>query len=206
VSGPSLRRKAAIVAIVAVGHITLLSLAFSSRMSIAVSNWPAQSSKPLVVNYRTRPVLSTDRAQPFAESGFEESTRLSKPGKVISSAPVHSTLSASSIASTGTITTEPPLVFFNGDDVDSLALPNDLFATYLAELLPVNHQSAVLKIWILADGSTIDIQCVDGDCDDLKSLSPLTWKRFNFVPARKQDVNVASIKLIEIDSRTAYGL
>jgi hypothetical protein len=96
--------------------------------------------------------------------------------------------------------------FLDSDKVDITAEPDEEFSSRLASLLPLTTQNIVLEFWIEKDGRTVEVKCVDGDCnsDVLDSLPKLI--ELVFTPATKNSEVVANRKVIQIDRKPNSGL
>jgi hypothetical protein len=96
--------------------------------------------------------------------------------------------------------------FLDAEAVDTTAEPDDIFASLLANILPLDTPSLVLEFWIGKDGRTVEVRCIEGACTDevvaaLSKMAGLTFK-----PATKNGEAVANRKVIQIEPKTSFDL
>lgn len=96
--------------------------------------------------------------------------------------------------------------FLDTDLVDTTAEPSVDFEELLARMLPLNIKAVVLEFWIEKDGRTVEVRCLEGECNEdvIASLPGLTDLAFK--PAIKNGEAVANRKVIQIDAKLSLGI
>lgn len=96
--------------------------------------------------------------------------------------------------------------FFDSQELDTSAEPQNNFSDALGRLLPLNVQAIMLEFWIEKDGTTAQVKCLDGACSQAVIASLPELSSLRFAPAVRDGHAVASRKVLQIDPPPSFGL
>jgi hypothetical protein len=196
VLGAARRTRLFLVLVVCAGHVALIA-GFNHGFALGRSGkTQVFGSKVLAINFRQ----NADKQ--FAEVAIKPIVQTAlagnKENSTTSTSHVQTPLAQATPAESSVNNRD---YFLDSDKVDITAQPDEDFASRLASLLPLTAQNLVLEFWIEKDGQTIEVRCVEGECDSdvLNSLAKLTG--LAFTPATKNGVAVANRKVIQIERK-----
>ena len=198
-SGPGLR-KIVLLAVVCIAHAGLL---FSFNAGQRKSN-PAGSTS----ERNTYIVVSTAVGLPKSDSVAQPVIEVNTTRPAAATSPNDSALREQGRGpeSPYGLRLKNMAVFLDADAVDQTARPDDHFEILLGQRLPLRIESMVLEFWIDDEGITVQVQCLEGACNDA-TIVPLTkLAELRFAPAIKNGTPVASRKVMQIDPLPTFGL
>ena len=96
--------------------------------------------------------------------------------------------------------------FLDASALDETADPEDGFQSALAQSVPLFFSALEIELWIDSSGQTVRVLCVGAECTQAVTADLQQLLSQHFKPAQKNGLPVASRKLIQIESATAFGM